>query len=477
MRIRGWIWIVMIAAVLSLARLVAGQDTGVTGPQGPAGAPASTGQEAPSAEESQPPTPPSDSRSFLGAEEFSPGRLSRMHSYFLPSFMFSEMADSNYQIAPGQQRWETINSIVGRLTLGKTGKHSDISMDYFGGVQVYNHRSDLNSTIHQFGITGSYHGRRWSFLVDDRASYLPESIYGFGGFGYSGGLGLSLGGATGSNLANLNPAFDRSGAFLTGRGSRLLNTSVVQVQYATSRRSSISLAGSFSLMHFREPGFYNTKSATIYAAYSHKFTPRDFVGVDYGLSLFKLGSSVAAFRSHILQISYGHQISGRLAMQVGAGPLINEFTNPVTGSSTLISWSTIGSLQYRAHRGNLGLSYSHYTTAGGGVLAGASTDWVYANWGMRLSRKWSASLGPGFSHNRSLPQTTTANTQRTYDSFYGRASLSRSLGRHATMFFSYEYQAQRDDFTPCSTGACGGSLLRHMVSFGFDFHPRQLVFD
>jgi hypothetical protein len=477
MRIRSWIWIVMIVAVLSLARAAASQDPGLAGAQGQAGAPASAGQEAPSAEESQPPAPPSDSRSFLGAEEFLPGRLSQMHSYFLPSFMFSEMADSNYQIAPGQQRWETINSIVGRLTLGKMGKHSDISMDYFGGAQVYNHRSDLNSTIHQFGFTGSYHGRRWSFLVDDRASYLPESTYGFGGFGYSGGLGLCLGGATGSNLANLNPAFDTSGAFLTGRGSRILNTSVVQVQYATSARSSISMAGSFSLLHFRQAGFYNTKSGAFYASYSHKFTPRDFVGVDYGLSLFKLQSSVPAFQSHILQMSYGHQISGRLAMQVGAGPLINEFTNPVSGSSTLISWSAIGSLQYRARIGSLGLSYSHYTTGGGGVLAGASTDRVYASWGMRLSRKWSGSLGPGFSHNRSLPQTTTANTKRTYDSFYGRASLSRTLGRYATMFFSYEYQAQRTDFAPCSTGACGGSLLRHVVGFGFDFHPRQLVFD
>jgi hypothetical protein len=469
MRIRGWIWIVMVAAMLPLAEPVAGQDTGMTAQQGQAGAPSAT--------ESQPPAPSSDSRSFLGAEEFSPGRLGQMRSYILPSFMFSERADSNYQVGSGQQRWETINSIVGRLTLGKMGKHSRVSMDYFGGAQIYNHRSDLNSTIHQFGITGSYQGRRWSFLVDDRASYLPESSYGFGGFGYSGGLGLSLGGATGSNLANLNPAFDTSGAFLTGRGSRIMNTSVVQAQYAASARSSISVAGSFSLLHFREPGFYNTKSGMVYASYSHKFTARDFVGVDYGFSLFKLQSSVPAFRSHILQISYGHQITGRLAMQVGAGPLINEFTNPVTGSSTSVSWSAVSSLQYRAHRGSLSLSYSHYTTAGGGVLAGAAADRVYASWGMRLSRKWSGTFGPGFSHNRSLPQTSAAGVQRTYDSFYGRASLSRSLGRYTTMFFSYEYQTQRENFSPCPTGACGSSLLRHVVGFGFDFHPRQLVFD
>jgi hypothetical protein len=470
MRISGRIWIGILVASLALARPGAGQEAGATATPGQGEQP--TGQ-------NQTPASSPDSRSFLGAEQFSPGHVGQMHSYFFPSLMVSERADSNFRLGSGsgQQRFETVNTVVGRFTLGKAGKHTNISLDYLGGGQIYNHRSDLNTTIHQFGITGSYQGRRWSYSLDDRASYLPEANFGFGGFGFSGGLGPSLGGALGSNLGSLNPAFNTSGSILTGRGSRISNTTVAQVQYATSARSSISVAGSYSLLHFRSPGLIDSKSSTFFVSYSHVLTARDFVGLEYGVSLFKLQSSVPAFQSHIVQVSYGHKISGRLALKVGAGPLINKFTNPLTGQRTAVSWTSTSSLSYRAQRGNLDLGYSHYTTAGGGVLAGAATDIVHATWAMRLSRNWSGSIGPGYSHNHSLSQTSSANTTGTYDSYYGNASLSRNLGRYATMFFSYNYQAQRSDVTPCLAGDCRRSLLRHVISAGFDFHPRQLVFD
>jgi hypothetical protein len=476
MRLRRGIWVGIIVATLSVARPGTAQEAG-GGSQGQAGTVPGSGPAGQAAEQGQATSSSTDSRSFMGAEEFSPGRVGLTHSYVLPSLIISEMADSNFRLGSGKQSFETINTVVGRLTLGKAGRHSTISLDYRGGAQIYNHRSDLNASMHQFGITGSYQGRQWGFMLDDRASYLPEGNFGYGGFGYSGGLGMSLGGASGSNLASLNPAFGTSGALFTGRGSQIMNTSVAQVQYATSARSSISVAGSYSLLHFRSPGFIDTNSSTFFVSFSHAVTARDFVGMEYGLSLFKLQNSVPAFQSHVFQFTYGHQISGRLALQVGAGPLINKFTNPVTGSTAPLSWTAVSTLQYRARRGSLDLSYSHYTTAGGGILAGAETDRVYSSWSVRLSRNWTGSLGPGYAHNRSLPQTSLANTKSKYDSFYARASLSRNFGRYATMFLSYNYETQRSDLTPCLAGDCRKSVLRHLVSFGFDFHPRQLVFD
>jgi hypothetical protein len=477
MNIRGRIWIVTLVLALSFAGAASGQEAGSAGQEGQTGvaAPAGTGQQG--TQESQSPAASADSRSFLSTEQFSPGRVGQMRSYILPSLMITGRADSNDAVGPGRQKFETYTGIVGRLTLGKIGKHSNISMDYLGGAQVYTHQSNLNGTVHQFGITGTYEGKRWGYEFDDRASYLPESSFGFGGFGYTGGLGLSLGGAVGSNLQNLSAVLDPTSGLITGRGARIMNTTAMQVQYAISPRSSISVAGSYSLLHFRTPGFFDNKSSTAFVSYSHMLSARDYIGLSYGVTLFKIQSSVPAFQSHVFQVSYGHKISGRLAMQVGGGPLLNKFTSPLTGPTTPLSWTASGSVQYRAGRGGLALSYIHYTTAGGGVLAGAATDRVYGAWSVRLTRKWSGSFGPGFSHNRNLAQYSLTNTRSTYDSFYGSASLSRSLGRHSTIFFNYEYTGERSDLTPCLAGNCGRSFLRHEIGFGFDFHPRQLVFD
>ncbi len=481
MNLRNAILVTLVVVAMSLPAAWA-QDQGApdqTGQAGTSQAPASqvSGQGSQALEENQAPAETPDARSFQSTEEFSPGHVSAMRSYFLPSLSISEMMDSNYQITPGQKQFEAISTIVGRLTFGKMSKHTNISADYFGGEAIYTHRSTPNSTMHQFGITGSYTGRRWSFTLDDRATYLPEADLGYGGFGYTGGLGLSLGGVNSSNLGELNSVFNPTGALLTGRGNRILNTSVVQVQYATSARSSISVAGSYSVLHFRSPGFTDTRSATFFTGYSHALNARDYVGINYGFSMYQIQSSVPAFHTQFVQFSYGHKISGRLAMQVGAGPMIQQFTLPISGPSTQTSWMATSSLQARAHRGNLGLIYSHFITGGAGVLRGATTDTVRATWGMPLTRKWQFSLGPGFAHNRSLPQTTSGSVESTFNSFYGNANLSRSIGRHISMFFTYDYQAQRSTTIPCISTNCEASLGRHLVGFGFNFHPRQLTFD
>ncbi len=481
MRLRNAMLISLVLFVVPVLPAWA-QDQGTPGQAGQTGtsqAPTSgvSGQETQPVEENQTPAETPDSRSFQSTEEFSPGHVSAMRSYFLPSLSISEMMDTNYGVGPGHGQFETTSTVVGRLTFGKFTKHTNISADYYGGEAIYTHRGIPNSTMHQFGITGSYTGRRWSFTLDDRATYLPEAGFGYGGFGFSGGLGMSLGGASGSNLGDVSSVFNPTGALLTGRGNRILNTSVAQAQYAFSARSSISMAGSYSILHFRSPGFTNSTSQTFFTGYSHALNARDYIGINYGFSRYQLQSSVPAFRTQFFQFSYGHRISGRLAMQLGGGPLIQQFTSPISGPATQTSWMATSSLQARARRAGLGLSYSHFTTAGGGVLSGATTDTVRANLGLPLSRKWQFSVGPGLAHNRSLPQTTVGTVKSTYNSFYGNASLSRSLGRYTSVFLTYNYQAQRSSTTPCLSTNCEAFIGRHMVGFGFDFHPKQLTFD
>ena len=149
----------------------------------------------------------------------------------------------------------------------------------------------------------------------------------------------------------------------------------------------------------------------------------------------------------------------------------------MTGATTSPSWTAGGSLDYRVHRGAVVLWYNHYTANGGGLLTGADTQLVQLGWTTQLTRNWSGSLAPGYAHSRSLPQTTSAQNNYAYNSVYAYASLSRRLGRYTTMFFTYNIQSQTSNNAPCLAGNCGTSLPRHLVGFGFDWHPRQITTD
>ena len=471
------IWIPFLAAALCLRVAQAQEQKGGGDQRVQPSAPVSPNETEQVPEEGQAQQTSPDSRSFSGAEEFTAGTRERLRSYFFPSLEVSEMADSNSPLTSESHEFETMESLTARLTLQKATKHSQLAVDYVGGEQIYNQDSQLDTTIHQLGVTQSYQGRRWGFLLDDRASYLPEAAFGYGGFGWMGALGPSLGGAFGSILANLNPAFDPNAGLFTGRGSRISNATVAQVQYAAGPRSSITVSGSYGFLHFQTPGFIDSKNAFFLVAYSRTLTPRDYFGINYGFGIFQYPQGGESFQTNLLELSYGHRITGRLAVEVGGGPQLNVFKSPLTGSSTAPLWTAHCSLDYRVHKGAVALSYDRYTANGGGLLTGADTHLVQLAWTIQLTRNWSGSLEPSYSHSRSLSQTTSGENDYTYNSAYVGASLSRGLGRYTTMFITYNLQSQGSTTAPCLAGNCGTSLPRHMVGIGFDWHPRQITTD
>jgi hypothetical protein len=470
MRLGKDIWISIL--LIALGPPAAGADQ-----QAQPAPPSPSEMRAQGPEEGQAPSSPWDSGSFLGAEGFTAGAAGQVRSYLLPSLELSERADSNYAVLSGRQRFEGINTLVGRLALLRAGKHSALTADYLGGGQIYDHHSELNGTIQQLGIVESYRGRRWGLQLDDRVTYLPESGFGYGGFGWGGGLGPDLGGAFGSNLSSVSPVFNPTSFLLTGRGSRITNVAIAQVEYLAGPRSMITLTGSYGLLDFRTPGFIDSRDALSLVGYSRKLTTRDYMGVSAGFGQFRLLHQGPAFKSNFFLLNYGRRITGRMAFEAGAGPQINLYKNPLAGSSTPVSWVAFSTLDYRARRGNLAISYSHYTSNGGGVLIGARTDHVQLGWNMRLARHWSGGVGPGYAHSRSLAQTTALHNQRAVNAAYVGASLSRNFGRYISMFLTYNLQTQRDRAIACVAGNCHTSVLRHVAGFGFDWHPRQITID
>ncbi len=202
-----WMAVVVVLPLWPMTGLAQqGDQDGQAGQTTAIGAP---GQEEQAPNQGQTPKAAPDPRSFSGAAGFSAQAPGGIRSYFQPSFQFSEMGDSNFSFTPGPQKFETVDSFIGRLDYLKAGRHSQTTAEYLGGGTIYNHHSNYNTTEQQLGINQTYRGRRWSFMLDERATYMPESPFGSGAFGWTGALGPAVGGAFGSNLGTLNPALIR----------------------------------------------------------------------------------------------------------------------------------------------------------------------------------------------------------------------------------------------------------------------------
>jgi len=427
------------------------------------------------AEETSSATP--DTRPLSGAEQFTLGQMSKTRSYLLASGNFSESADSNSDLKGNSTNFTTVSSFSGHMELHRVWSRYDLMTDYTGGGSIYKSSSGLNSTFHQFGLTQRIVWPRWSLKLNDYLGYLPESSFGFNS---------NLPGVGGNlvtvnplfNQANLSPGLIPSQTIFTIHAPRISNTAVGEVEYKVSSRSSITATGSYGILHFSGAEFINSNNAAFRTGYNHSLSARDSIAVAYGFSRFWFGGRTHKIDDHSVLVSYGRRLTGRLALQLSAGPELYKVSDPVSGSGRRLTWTAQSGLTYRFQRSYLTVSYGTYLAGGSGVLAGAQSHSVQMTVTRQLSRMWSGSLNAGFARNTALLGTTTQ-TSTAFNSWYGGSTLSRPLGRYTNLFLNYQMERQTTTTNaPCITGGiCSASLLRHHFGLGFDLHSRPIRLD
>jgi hypothetical protein len=175
-------------------------------------------------------------------------------------------------------------------------------------------------------------------------------------------------------------------------------------------------------------------------------------------------------------VAYGRRITGRLALQLSAGPEISRSTLAAGGNSTVVSWNLLSSLRYQLRPFDLDVSYNHYTTSGAGILYGASSDNLLATANRRLTREWTGSLIAGYSRNNAYQQLTVPVTIPSgFRSLFGGVTANRSLGRYASLLFNYSIQRQYNG--SCAGGACAPTFLRHVFGVGVSWNFRPIGLD
>lgn len=430
-------------------------------------------------------------------------------SYLQPGAHFSESVSSNLENNLGGSKTGSITDALGSLELQRLWSNYDLSLDYLGGIGYYGVNGIGLRQIEELGVYQKINWKRGYVGVRDAFSYQPE-----GTFGSAYGSVATLG----AGLTTQSTLLGGSGLGALGQVPRIMNLALLDVVENLTPKSSVTATGGYGFVHFlgNEPGtgasFIGNTQISGQVAYDRLLGPHDQAALAYIYEAFKFSTGVS-FRTQVIQLMWGHRISGRMDFLAAIGPQITQINNeliPVTNPTSAdtippcllsanlqlecpsnnlrISAAGRISLRYRFPKTSLDASYSHFTTAGSGFFAGAQSDLALLTVTRPLTRVWTVFSDIGYSRNsRVLPSVCPLGTTgtgcpgvsaNTYQ--YGFAGLGarRNFGHDFKAFVSYQFNELSFDNSFCATSSpCSRISQRHVGSFGLDWTPRPTRLD
>jgi hypothetical protein len=439
-------------------------------------------------------------------------------SYLVPGLHFSESVESNVGNATGGSSVTSVTRGLGSLTLQKLWKNYDVAMDYIGGVSYYDQSGVGLQQLQQFDIDNRINWKRGQLAIRDSFSYLPEGAFGFGAYGGGGAYSSGVG-SMGSGLLGGSAFGGQSSAFIGGNGlnislgvvPRITNFALADVVEELSPKSSITFAAGYGLLHFygnlvdqnplvgalqENVSFIGSSEYTGQVAYDRILNPKDQIALSYGYQAFDFSTEGTAFHSNVVQLMYGHRISGRMDFLISAGPQFTRINQEGCDIPTIPASSCRGlggtvitsgqsktgvagrvSLRYKFPKTAVSLTYQRFDTNGSGIFAGAQSDVVQFDARRPLSRVWDLFADAGYSRNSQLQVPGSVVSAEVFSYVYAGAGLHRQFGRNLRGFVSYQFNdVSFNNGCPVGT-VCSSMSQNHVGSIGLDWTPRPIRLD
>jgi len=409
-------------------------------------------------------------------------------SFLLYGAQASELADTN--AGNSLRRNGTpivgVTHLLGTAGLQRLWEHYQVGLDYVGGGAFYAGSVRDNSQMHELKFDARTTWRTGALTLRDTASYLPDGTFG-GSFGAAGGLGGGgLGGISGAGLGGASGerfSFFGANTFGSlGTFPRINNLAVLDFQQLLSPRSAVTMAGGYKYLHFTESTgglFIDSRSIFAQAGYNYSINRRNKVALVYGFQHFEFPSAAGAtFVTHLAQLMYGHQISGRMDLLVGVGPQLTSLNSPQEGNTLRLSASGRASLRYKFPRTSLIMSYDRYNSASSGFFAGETTDLARFTVERPIRRRWTAAVHVGYSHHKRLQVASVGVNAGSYQAGLAGFRMSRTFSRSLSGFVLYNFNEVALDPSFCGSAAtCNRTSIRHIVGVGLTWHPHAIRLD
>jgi len=411
-----------------------------------------------------------DTGPTTGMQTPSIGAPELAHNYWVPGLEYG----STIQSRPlGQQAlggWYANNYVVGNFSLLEASGHSQIGLNFSGGGYFTTDSAQSNGWYSQLSAGENITFGQLQIQIFDHFSYIPQSQ-----FGFAGGTGLALPGISGTlgpSVPGLGAAIVPNQSIYSAVGPRYSNALAAQTTYSLSHRSSLTLGGSYGLLHFTEPGNVDNDMILGMAGYNYALNKSDSVGLFYRFTAYHYAGEPQAIGNHVVNAIYVKKVTQRLALSLFGGPQITTYRMPIGNETHSISGSGGITLSYTFERGSVGANYFHGLTGGSGVFQGSNTDQATLTLSHRLGRVWSGNLNFGYSRNGALGNAT-ATTNPAFDDWFVGGGLSRPIGREFNFSFAYSAQFESSSATTCTGTSC--SYTQNLVSISLQWHTRPFV--
>jgi hypothetical protein len=398
-----------------------------------------------------------DTHILSGSEMLGLGFLRAPHSFFDPVVRVAAGADTGLVLGTT----ETSGSIGGGLALDQQWGRFHLISQYYGAKFFYYPATSFSSSYHDLSFSPTLTFGRWVVHLREDLHVSPEQSFG----------GLDIAGAplpaSDAALTSVTPLLEPPQTIATGWAERLDNTSLAEVDYSLSRRSTVTLSGSYGLLHFFQPGYIDGTTVQGHAGYTYLFTRRDSIAITYNYSLMSFTGTTTQTASHLAQLSFAHTLAARWSFQVAAGPQLLQLEGLGFPIGDQLTWSLTSSLTYLTHHNAYALQYFRGITGGSGVLLGAETEGVTASISRALTRYWSGALNGGAARNTGL---VPSQALPQFDYWFAGANVGRPLGRHFHFSVNYVYQQQTQS-GGCPVLSCGLNTGRNAGSGTLEWHP------
>jgi hypothetical protein len=300
-------------------------------PQSPAASPDTAQQSetpAPAFGQDNPPAPVSENPPISGIDQPGLEPHAAPLSYWQPGVHVTESADSNISDSLGGSSVHSVTRALGSLTLQRLWSNYKLALDFVGGAGYYSAHGIGFHQVEQLNVDQRITWKRGQLGVRDSFSYLPEGNFG-GSYGSMSGLGEVLGGSL-SGSSNVFLGGSQFGSL--EQVPRIMNLSLVDVVENLTPKSSVTLTGGYGFIHYTgnavdlltgnqaSTRFLGSTQVSAQAGYNRVLGPHDQAAITYGYQGFNFSVSGLAFHSHVVQLMWGHRISGRMDLLIAAGP-------------------------------------------------------------------------------------------------------------------------------------------------------------
>ena len=394
------------------------------------------------------------------------------HNYWIPGFEYGSTIQSRPPGQQGSNGWYANNYIGGQVSLLEAWSRAQLGLNYSGGGYFTTDSQQNNGWFQQLSVGQTINLNRWQIQLFDYFSYIPESQ-----FGFAGATGLALPGISGT----LGPAVPGLGASIVPNqsiysaiGPRYSNAAAAQMTYSLSRRSSITVGGSYGLLRFTESGNVDSDMALGSVGFNYVLSPETSIGVLYRFAGYHYEGEPQAIGSQTPNFVYERKVARKLALDLFGGPQFTSFRVPVDNKSRRIGVSAGATLTYGLQHGTVDLTYFHGLTAGGGLLLGSSMDLATVDFSRRLGRLWTGHVLFGYSRNSALGAATGTPAQ-TFNDWFAGGGISRPFGRNSDLAVSYTARFEDTSRPLCTGTTCSSSYTQNVISISLQFHTRPMV--